>query len=390
MASDKKQFDHLLEGFLRQSLTGEELTEFFELLRLPENEARLAEALDNDLQNMQLAGLGKQEQLAEAHSALIEKINGSRLKWLAAASVILVAGLTAGMLFFSPAGKKQPLQAASSLVVHDIAAPDASRAILTLSNGQQMFVDSAGSGELAKQGQTSVIKMMDGHIVYKGAGAGSGMQYNTLSVPRGSRIARLSLEDGTRVWVNAGSSLKYPVAFTGKERSVEIMGEAYFEVSRSADQPFMVHINTTSPGGGSMVQVLGTHFNINAYGDEEDVKVTLLEGSVRVHKQAATSLLQPGEQAQVSNRIKVVNDADAEETVAWRNGRFSYNNAGLEKIMRQISRWYGVEVVYDEKIADEYTINVPDTIPLSQLLKFIELSGGVHFMLDGKRVIVKK
>jgi ferric-dicitrate binding protein FerR (iron transport regulator) len=253
-----------------------------------------------------------------------------------------------------------------------------------------MYLDSAGNGELARQGQTSVVKLKDGRIVYKGAGAGSGLQYNTLFVPEGSQIAQLSLEDGTRVWINAGSSLKYPAAFTGKERAVEVMGEAYFEVSRNTDQPFIVHINTVSPGGGSTVQVLGTHFNINAYRDEEDVKVTLLEGSVRVNHQAAASVLHPGEQARVSQRIKVVNDVDAGETVAWKNGRFSYNNAGLEEIMRQISRWYGVEVVYDEKITDEYTINVPRTIPVSQLLKFIELSGGVHFMLEGKKVIVKK
>ena len=152
----------------------------------------------------------------------------------------------------------------------------------------------------------------------------------------------------------------------------------------------MVHINTTSSGAGSTVQVLGTHFNINAYEDEENVKVTLLEGSIRVKDQAAARLLQPGEQAQVSGGIKVVRDVDAEETVAWKNGRFSYNNARLEEIMRQMSRWYGVEVIYDEKIADKYTINVPKNVPVSQLLKFIELSGGVHFLLDGKKVIVKK
>jgi ferric-dicitrate binding protein FerR (iron transport regulator) len=191
--------------------------------------------------------------------------------------------------------------------------------------------------------------------------------------------------------------LRYPTAFTEKERNVEITGEAYFEVARisssssvngEAFTPF--HVNVS----GIDVQVLGTHFNINSYDEEGAVKTTLLEGSVKVSKDRETVLLKPGQQAQITllrNTAPIkVNTPDLEEVMAWKNGEFSFHNTGLDAIMRETARWYNVEVVYMDKINDHYTVNVPRNVPVSQLFKFIEMSGGVHFSIEGNKIIVKK
>ncbi|HJY23957.1 MAG TPA: FecR domain-containing protein, partial [Hanamia sp.] len=229
-------------------------------------------------------------------------------------------------------------------------------------------------------------------------GKGGEITYNTLTNPAGSRVVNLTLEDGTKVWLNSKSSLRYPTAFSGKERNVEITGEAYFEVSRissssavsgEASMPF--HVNVS----GIEVEVLGTHFNINSYDEEGSVKTTLLEGSIKVNKNRETVLLKPGQQAQITllrstNEPIRVSTPDLEEVMAWKNGQFTFHNTGLDAILRETARWYNVEVVYVDKINDHYTVNVPRNIPVSQLFKFIEMSGGVHFSIEGKKIMVKK
>ncbi|HXS54891.1 MAG TPA: FecR domain-containing protein, partial [Hanamia sp.] len=186
--------------------------------------------------------------------------------------------------------------------------------------------------------------------------------------------------DGSKVWLNAESSLTFPVAFPGEERKVEITGEAYFEVAHDANKKFIVTKGTTT------VQVLGTHFNVNAYDDENSIKVTLLEGSVKVENVNNKVIIKPGEQAQVGkdNGIKVVNDLDIQQVIAWQKGLFEFNHADLASIMRQVSRWYDVEVIYDGKITEgKFGGGLSKSLPLSAVLKLME-ANGVKFQLEGK------
>jgi ferric-dicitrate binding protein FerR (iron transport regulator) len=350
--------------------------------------------------------LGKEENETTAPAPVYNFSERKRTwewKRIAAAAAIFV--FVGAALFYSTSGEKVKdtavLKKEGALPAADITPPNSANAILTLANGQTIILDSAGNGTLARQGAVTIIKLADGQITYDpqaGAAQGQGgeITYNTLTNPAGSRVVNLILEDGTKVWLNSKSSLRYPTAFTEKERNVEITGEAYFEVSRissasvngEASTPF--HVNVS----GIDVQVLGTHFNINSYDEEGSVKTTLLEGSVKVSKDRETVLLKPGQQAQITllrNTAPIrVNTPDLEEVMAWKNGKFSFHNTSLDAIMRETARWYNVEVVYKDKINDHYTVNVPRNVPVSQLFKFIEMSGGVHFSIEGNKIMVKK
>jgi ferric-dicitrate binding protein FerR (iron transport regulator) len=187
------------------------------------------------------------------------------------------------------------------------------------------------------------------------------------------------------VWLNAASSLHFPTAFAGKERRVEITGEAYFEVAVNKTMPFIVSIQ------GAEIQVLGTHFNVMAYKDEAMLNTTLLEGSIKFVKGNSNSLLKPGQQSQLakSGAIKVVNNVNVEEVIAWKNGNFHLEDADLNTVMRQISRWYDVEIVYPDKVTNElYYLEMPRSSTLADILKVLELAGNIHFQIDGSKVIV--
>jgi transmembrane sensor len=242
-------------------------------------------------------------------------------------------------------------------------------------------LDSAANGALAQEGPAEVIKE-GGQIVYKGAGGAGSVVYNTMTTPRG-RQYNLMLADGTRVWLNAASSITYPTAFTGSERTVSITGEVYFEVAHRAAMPFTVQ------KGDVRVQVLGTHFNVNAYEEEPSLDVTLLEGAVRVVKGGHTSHIRPGQQAQVQgDGMKVVSDVDVDEVMAWKNGYFRFGGVGIESLMGQLSRWYDVEIEYKKKVDDRFYAEIPRDTKLSDALKALELTGQVRFGIEGKKIIV--
>ena len=337
------------------------------------------------------------------HKRTIKILNWRRVA--AAASIIVLIG--AGIVYYKghqKVGQPGSSNQLASVPEADIAPPSAANAVLTLSNGQVIMLDSAGKGTLARQGAVDIVKLSDGQIRYSSGTpeqAKGAVLYNTLTNPAGSKVVNITLEDGTKVWLNSKSSLRYPTAFTGELRQVEITGEAYFEVAQMSSPaskgqesriPFQVKANEVS------IQVLGTHFNINSYAEEKTIRTTLLEGSVRVSKDGQSVLLKPGQQAQVAslnesrtNRTSIkVDRPDVDEVMAWKNGRFSFQNADLETIMRQIARWYNVEVVYENKINDRYTVDVSRDVPVSQLFKFIEMSGGVVFTIDDKKVVVRK
>ncbi|HEX2629484.1 MAG TPA: FecR domain-containing protein, partial [Chitinophagaceae bacterium] len=237
-------------------------------------------------------------------------------KWMVAASIILLLGLGTYLLFFNKRDAKPDAPVAH---VTDIEAPKQLKATITLANGRIVAVDSLTS---VQDGDIRVTKNTNGEIVYNGSG--NNENYNTLDNPRGSAVATITLSDGTKVWLNTASSLRYFASNTGKERRVEVSGEAYFEVAKDKDRPFIVK------KGEASVTVLGTHFNINAYDDNDDIRITLLEGSVQVRRESSVSsresvIIKPSEQARMSNResrINVSRDIDIEEVMAWKNGIF--------------------------------------------------------------------
>jgi len=307
----------------------------------------------------------------------------SRKFWIAAASVAMILGLAGYYVLFL--NKKMPDQP-NLLALHDVAAPRTNRATITLANGQKIFLDSAVNGILAAQGSIQIKKSGDGIISYNGnEQPKSVIEYNTLFNPRGSKVIDITLSDGTQVWLNAESSLKYPVAFAGNERQVEITGEAYFEVAHDKSKPFRVKKDKTE------IEVLGTHFNVNAYSDENDIKVTLLEGSVRllIDNQKQSKILKPGEQAIVKQNIEIKNDVDLKQVMAWKNGLFQFHDADLPTVLRQLSRWYDVDVKYEGGVPErEFEGKMQRDLTLGQALKLLE-KNQVHFNIEGNRIMVK-
>jgi ferric-dicitrate binding protein FerR (iron transport regulator) len=307
----------------------------------------------------------------------------SRLRWSSAAAIILLSGAGVYLYLNQPSSKTNITTVITQKPVNnDVPAPVNSKAVLTLADGSKIELDSISNGTFARQGSVQIVKQADGQIAYNGLGNED--LYNTLHVPRGSRVVTIKLSDGTQVWLNSESSLRYPASFKGTERKVEITGEAYFEVTHNPAMPFIVKKDAME------IKVFGTHFNMNTYEDEGVNKVTLLEGSIKVSISNYQSLLKPGQQAQIKDDIKLVNGVDVEGVVAWKNGQFQFGEkADLNFIMRKIARWYDVDVEYEGRaIHQRFGGEMPMNSKLSQVLEILRTSG-VNFTIEGKKVIVK-
>jgi transmembrane sensor len=265
--------------------------------------------------------------------------------------------------------------------------PGGNKATLTLSNNQVIVLNNAANRVLAKAG----VYNAQGKLVYNNGQSGSSSTtdenaINTLSTPRGGQY-QLVLADGTKVWLNSASSISYPVEFKGNERRVKLIGEAYFEVAKNKDKPFYVDMNDAH------VRVFGTHFNIAAYNNDDNITTTLLEGSVQVTKNGSMSMLKPGQQAVVfnaNNNIQV-SPADIEQAMAWKNGYFIFNDENITAIMKRVSRWYDVDIDYQDDIKDQQFGGIYDrSKSLSDLLHYLEKLGKVHFEIQERRVVVMK
>jgi ferric-dicitrate binding protein FerR (iron transport regulator) len=312
-------------------------------------------------------------------------------RWSWAAAVILVC---AGAYFYRVSTTKvvevAKIPTAKKNQPIDLP-PGKDGAVLTLADGTQVALDSLGNGHVATQNGMNV-QLTNGRLAYNSPSSFANNDeviYNTLVTPKGRQF-QLVLPDGSRVWLNAASSIKYPVTFGRKSREVEVTGEAYFEVAQDNSKSFKVLVHSLS--GNSEVDVLGTHFNINAYDDEAAVKTTLLEGAVRVNKGIATSVLKPGQQSSVGSNGPVVvkDEVDIDEVVAWKNGSFVFNRQDIKSIMRQIARWYDVNVVYEDQPSDEtFSGIVSRKSDLSQVLKIME-KNGVKFTIEEHKIIVKQ
>lgn len=388
MALARKRISYLLEVYSNRKATREEADELFEWVTKGK-EKPLKEHIEKLVSEYHLNELAPAVEWDKMYERILQekdkldaqpklrKIPWSR--WAAAAVVIVLVG--SGYYYFTRQNEPQKAVVLQQKKTDDIAPPNTANAVLTLSNGQKIILDSTGNGRVAMQGNVNVVKLADGEIVYKGNS--ENIEYNTLSNPRGSKVISLVLADGTKVWLNAASTLRYPTAFAGNERKVEVTGEAYFEVAHNAAMPFIVTKGETS------VQVLGTHFNVSAYDDEQSLDVTLLEGSVKVSNGNENVWISPGQQADIRDAQLTIHDnADIEEVMAWKNGLFSYKGAGVEAIMRQVSRWYDVDVIFEKPVTEKFYAQVSRNTNVSKLLKMLEATKAVHFKIDGKTITV--
>ncbi|WPU92450.1 FecR domain-containing protein [Mucilaginibacter sabulilitoris] len=304
-------------------------------------------------------------------------------KWAVAASVLIM--LTAGLIVFNAKYKESKKQGAA---LSQNIQPGSNKAILTLANGTKVRLADISNGKILQQGGSRVIKTTDGKLIYdagSGVPANDALQYNTMETPKGGQY-QLLLPDGTRVWLNAATSLKYPVSFAlSKERVVELNGEAYFEVAHDKAHPFRVVSNKQS------VEVLGTHFNVNAYPDEPNTKTTLLEGSVKVTSGNDKAILKPNQESDLTTNFKI-SDVDAQEAISWKNGDFRFDEEPLEIVMRQIARWYDVKVVFeDESVKKETLVAVTKRFDsIAKLLKIIEQTTDARFIIEGSTIRVAK
>jgi len=308
-------------------------------------------------------------------------------QFAAAAAILIVALSGLGYYVFFKPHPVEVLKVYKSVPTqkyNDIAPPNAGKVVLTLADGSQVLLDSSGNGTIASQGNVNILKKSNGEIVYKGS-ASAEVNYNTLTLPKGSKPFRLVLTDGTLVWLNAASSITYPTAFTGEARKVNITGEAYFEVAKNAGMPFYVSHSDI------LVKVLGTHFNVNTYEDEKDIKVTLLEGAIDVLANGKSNRLTPGQQASVANgKMKMFDAVDINEVMAWKDGQFYFAGADIKSIMRQIERYYDVEVEYRDNVPYQFVAKISRQVNVSEFLQKLELTNLIHFKIEGKKIIVTK
>jgi transmembrane sensor len=308
----------------------------------------------------------------------------SKRAWLYAAAVIFVI-LVAGGYVWKNRQARAPVVKEQEVAGHfrNDLPPGGNKAVLTLSDGSSIVLDSARNGVLTQQSGAKILKLNNGQLVYNLIHEKpTGLAYNTLVTPKGGQY-EVVLPDGSKVWLNAASSLRYPTAFTGKDREVELKGEAYFEVAKNEEKPFRVRVNDIA------VTALGTSFNVMAYPDEPVAKTTLEEGSIKVLRGSKGILLYPGQQARAeNNELKLVRGVDMEEVTAWKNGLFKFNGADIETVMRQISRWYNVDIAYEgAKTTNDFSGVISRNTNISNVLKILEYSG-VHFRIGNNTVTV--
>lgn len=389
---DTPRLKELLTAYREQQCSPEEVEELYSLVQQAWNNTPTSPEIEAvDWEKMFITIIAQPSQ-QEQEPAVIRPIRPVRKLWWAAAAVIITIGIGIG-IYYGGGNKPQPGGNTAQVVVAKDAKPGKQGAILTLANGQQVLLDSMPNGLIAKQGKADVV-MNNGQVKYENNDQGTDLNaLNTMSTPRGRQF-QLTLPDGTQVWLNSASSITYPTAFTGSERKVQITGEAYFEVAKDRNKPFRVSF-PGSNGENGTVEVLGTHFNINAYPDESAARTTLLEGSVKVSAGKNEWKIAPSQQAvlkvsPVGGDLEgaVVNGVDVQQVIAWKNGYFNFNRADLATVMRQLARWYDVDVEYQGKVPNIMFIGeMQRNLNLSEVLDVLKRTD-VHYKIEGKKLIV--
>jgi len=302
-------------------------------------------------------------------------------KYASVAAMLLIL-VTSGLIF-----RHYYVSRADTLVAQNDIEPGGQHAVLTLANGKKIMIDTANTGQIADESGIKITKNAKGQLVYlvsSDGGTEQGSYTNTITTPKGGNY-QVILSDGTSVMLNAASSITFPTSFSGLMREVSLEGEAYFEVTKNTEMPFMVK------SGQQVIKVLGTHFDVNAYADEPALKTTLLEGAVEVTSHKAAVRIKPGQQALVEKKDQkniIVREADLEKEMAWKNGVFSFENDDLKSIMRQVARWYDVEVIYEGEFPDDkFFGGIPRNSKLSAVAKILELNN-IQLKVNGKTIRV--
>ena len=392
----------LFKKYLENKCSPEELRLLLKEFDVEDSKDLLRSFISQELENEhEIEYLNKEElenSLTGSFNAIKTKLDSEKINivapglplikktWfrLAAAAVFVLAAIGAYLLVNqSPV---EPPVANNQHLTNDIL-PGGNKAVLTLSNRSDIILESVSNGTIFQDGDTEISKSGDGQLVYNSLEEKPAQAlYNTVTTPRGGQY-QLLLADGSRIWLNSASSIRFPVSFTGDIRIVEVSGEAYFEVAKNASMPFKVEVD-----GKKEIEVLGTHFNTNSYVDEGSIKTTLLEGSVKVTslKTKESKLITPGQQAQVNTngQIAIIKNADLDKVIAWKNGYFNFNEADTRKVMQFLSRWYDVDVVYEGAVPQrEFGGEIEKNLKLSQVLKILE-KNDLHFRLEGKKLFV--
>ncbi|MFD2889061.1 FecR family protein [Chitinophaga cymbidii] len=368
---------YLLRSYIDGSSTPAELQELSDLLPTVEDDV-LEELVDEEYEVIKLLGARQDADWNRLFNNIVRSPRSRSRWWQYAAAAAVVLGIAGSAYYFAQRPEKEaaPLTQSTPVEVQ----PARSGAVLTLSNGQQIVLDSAADGNIASQGSTQVSKV-NGRLVYSSADASSReIVYNTVSTPRG-RHFQLELPDGTRVWLNALSSLKYPNVFNDGERSVTLQGEGYFDVAKDAAKPFRVKVN------GQTIEVLGTGFNVQAY--TSTIVTTLIEGAVSVNNGNSRTALKPGQQAVSNDQSIQVRPADMQKAVAWKEGEFRFRSDDMSNIMDQLSHWYDIDVRYTGKLPEKrYSGSISRHAKIEEVLEMLHVLTGARFELKDAELTV--
>jgi transmembrane sensor len=371
-ATEQAQLNAWLESDIRNR----------ELLAGLENEDKLESDLDF------LSSVDKRAAWENVSDRINSQVSGRRLwlvlgKWKYAAAILLL-GLVSYLAFDKPySGNRSLIAPTKSVTLKNDVLPGRDKALLTLADGTVVELEDIADGTVREENGIRVSKV-GGKVMYEMIRSAEMAvnTYNTIHTPAGGQY-HIVLEDGSKVWLNSESSLRFPTAFS-HERRVELTGEGYFEIAKNVKKPFVVN------AGKTHVEVLGTHFNVMAYANEGFSKTTLLEGSVKVSNGISSKRISPGQQAVVGEHINI-QTTDTEGAVAWKNGFFQFENDNLRNILRQLKRWYGVEVENEQQLpAKHFTGFISRNTPLSQVLKMLEMSGELKFKIQGKKISIQK
>ncbi len=403
---DQKKLEQLLSLFVEGRITREDYDRLFDCIRENPHDGSLMDAIDHAFQktsSYDLLSPGEKELIYQniiddkqfepaARKDLDLHPVSNLLIWRQlgiAVSILLI--ITTGLYFYANRTPPSRVVKEGTASPQKVIFPGGDKAVLTLSDGSRIILDNAKNGVLANQAGVSIQKTSDGMLLYafsnpssqsSPAALADNIIYNKIETPVGGKY-QLNLPDGSKVWLNASSTLRFPALFSGNTREVELTGEAFFDVAKNTNKPFKVITKD------QIVEVLGTQFNINSYWDEGPIKTTLIEGSVKIIYKDQVVLLAPGQQFRPQNQNVKIVGADTEEVVAWKNGYFLFKNEDIQSIMRKLSRWYDVEVNYDGKItAVGFGGNISRSKDISEVLEVLQLTNAVHFKIEGRRITV--
>lgn len=400
----RRTFIRLIQKYMRGKASSEEeqfIEAYYESFDASGEQPQLQHDEEKTLMAQEMkAAIWQRIDAAEQTSFHIPVVKRLWFRMTMAAAIVVLVCIPVYYYIIKAPAPKQVVQVKKQQAPKNDALPGGNKATLTLADGTVVDLDNAANGTIATEGRTVVRKREGGQLEYSASNSplttDNSPAFNTLSTPKGGQYF-LELPDGSKVWLNAASSIRYPTTFSGKERLVELTGEAYFDIKKNQNIPFRVHFTSPSKDGGDregMIEVMGTQFNVNAYHDEGTIRTTLLEGKIKMVSDQQTAILKPGQQAQIKNtslgngRIRVSDDVDTEEAIAWKNGLFYFDNVDIQAIMRQLARWYKVQVIFKGKIpARRFAGQVSRNSNLSQVLRILELSK-IRFTVDGDVVTV--